>query len=171
MALYSPVMMGILQALSSLVSGRETDDVDAQKGKAAAKRPTEQCTILVIDDDSQYLQIVRTALREAGYNVLASTSGPKGLDMLRYAPSAVRVVLLDYDMPKLNGAETLTYLRRLNPHAKIIAVTGMDPNFLPAEFREGVEHTIYKPFRMEELISLIERMAEAYPVLQPASTA
>ena len=123
------------------------------------------CTILIIDDDSEFLQLMRAALKDEGYNVLSASSGPKGLDMLRYAPSPVRVVLLDFDMPKLNGAETLNFLRRLNPHSKVVAVTGMSPNFLPGDFRDGVDHTIYKPFQMADLVALIHRMVLTYPAL------
>ncbi len=163
-------MIGILRALSSLVSpsseeGRKTSP------KATARHLAEQCTILAIDDDNSFLQVVRSALKQEGYNVLASSSGPKGLDMIRYAPSPVRVILLDYDMPRLNGSEMLGFLRRLNPHAKIIAVTGMSESFLPVEFREGVDHLIYKPFPMETLLSLIERMAQSYPAVAAAAAA
>jgi CheY-like chemotaxis protein len=78
-------------------------------------------------------------------------------------------VLLDYDMPKLNGAETMAFMRRLSPHTKIVAVTGMDETFLPADFRQGVDHTIFKPFQMEQLLGLINRMVTTYPALAAQS--
>jgi len=158
--------MGIFKALGSLVSSSGAEEADLNKGKAGE---TEQCTILAIDDDPEFLRLVRDTLREGGFNVLSSTSGPKGLDMIRYAPSPVRVVLLDYDMPKLNGAETLAFLRRLNPHSKIIAVTGMNQNFLPSDFREGVDQILFKPFKMEDLVGLIQKMVKTYPVLTAKS--
>ena len=64
-------------------------------------------TILAIDDDQQFLDAMKTLLTDAGFNVLTSSSGPKGLDTLNYAARDIKVVLLDYHMPKFNGAETL----------------------------------------------------------------
>src|SRR5437868_13822036 len=77
---------------------RPSDDEDEPK-----------VTILVIDDDPLILQTVRTLLVKRGFNVLSSSSSPKGLDLLRYAARDIRVVVLDYSMPKLNGEETLNF--------------------------------------------------------------
>ena len=111
--------------------------------------------MLAIDDDPTILQILRSLLRDEGFNVLTCTSGPKGLDMMRYAGRDIRVVLLDYNMPQLNGAETLHHLRRLSPEAKIIAVTGVNINLLPENFREGVDKFLQKPFRSADLMAAI----------------
>src|SRR5580693_6593548 len=77
-------------------------------------------TILVIDDDPIVLETVKSLLGKRGFNVLATSSSPKGLDMLRYAGANIRVVLLDYSMPRLNGDEALTFVRQLSPNAKVI---------------------------------------------------
>src|SRR5579863_3744661 len=49
-------------------------------------------TILIIDDDPSFLDSMRTVLSSEGYNVLASSTGPKGLDMVRYARGDVGVI-------------------------------------------------------------------------------
>ena len=154
-------MTGILRALGALVFnytasplGREERD-----SKPSSPRPPE-CTVLAIDDDPAFVQILRTVLREEGFNVLTSTSGPKGLDMLRYAPRDIRVVLLDYNMPQLNGAETLRYLRELSPNVRVIAVTGVDINLLPESFRDGVDRFMRKPFQTRDLIDAIRSVID-----------
>jgi CheY-like chemotaxis protein len=125
------------------------DEVDGASGEERYK-----CTVLAIDDDPTQFEIIRPLLRAEGFKVLTSPSGPKGLDMLRYARD-VRVVLLDYNMPQLNGSETLAYIRKISPRVKVIAVTGVESNLLPESYRDGVERFLQKPFRTAELVIAI----------------
>jgi CheY-like chemotaxis protein len=128
-------------------------------GKSGAADTTApKSTILVIDDDPKFLETMRILLRGAGYTVLTSSTGPKGLDMIRYAPRGVRTVLLDFNMPGFNGAETLQYLRKLNPNVKVIAVSGFKANELPPSFQKSVERFVAKPFSNGELLDTIEEV-------------
>ena len=117
-------------------------------------------TVLVIDDDPTFLEAIRLLLRDAGYNVLTSSTGPKGLDMVRYAPKDVRLVLLDYNMPRFNGAETLEFLRKLNPGLKVVAVSGYRVADLPESFHRGVERLLSKPFSNDQLLKTVEEVIE-----------
>ncbi len=117
-------------------------------------------TILVIDDDPTILEAIRLLLSEAGYNVLTSSTGPKGLDMVRYAPKDVRLVLLDYNMPRFNGAETLEFLRKLNPNLKVVAVSGYRMSDLPESFHRGVERLLSKPFSNDQLLKTVAEVIE-----------
>jgi len=127
-------------------------------------------TILIIDDDPSFLDTMRTVLRDEGYNVLASSTGPKGLDMVRYAGGDVGAVLLDYNMPRFNGAETLQFLRKLSPNAKVLAVSGVSSNELPADFREGVERFIPKPFSNADLLKTLEEILDGDPAADASAT-
>jgi CheY-like chemotaxis protein len=80
--------------------------------------------------------------------------------MLRYGAGNISVVLLDFSMPTLDGAETLRFVRQLNAATKVIAVTGLEEKTLPQEFREGVDAFLQKPFPMGDLTALISRMLE-----------
>jgi CheY-like chemotaxis protein len=151
--------MGIFTAAVSLftnggVGQREKRPRDAGSGDDSDAKGT----ILIIDDDPSFLESIKLLLREAGYNVLTSATGPKGLDMVRYAPKDVRLVLLDYNMPRFNGAETLEFLRKLNPTLKVVAVSGFRVTELPENFHRGVERFVSKPFKNDELLKIIEEV-------------
>jgi CheY-like chemotaxis protein len=163
--------MGILSAAVSLFGfGSNSDeDEDGKNGETIDSRP--KPTVLVIDDDVKFLQSVRTLLGDAGYGVLTSATGPKGLDMLRYAPRDVAVVLLDFGMPRFNGAETLEYLRKLSDQVKIIGVTGYKATELPATFQEGVDRVMAKPFNNGDLLHAIEDVLARKPATPSASPA
>ena len=124
-------------------------------------------TVLAIDDDPIFLHTVTSVLRKHGFDVLMSTTGTKGLNMLAYGSEDIEVVLLDYSMPQLNGVETLGYVRRLNPNVKVIALTAVDLSQLPKSFRDGVDILIQKPFDARKVIDAIRSLVE--PEAQPAT--
>ncbi len=128
-------------------------------------------TVLVIDDDPSFVETMRLILCEAGYNVLTSSTGPKGLDMVRYAPKDVRLVLLDYNMPRFNGAETLAFLRKLNPNLKVVAVSGFRVTDLPESFHRGVDRLLSKPFTNDQLLKTVEEVIEGIPATEAVVSA
>ena len=115
-------------------------------------------TILVIDDDPSVLLTVKSVLVKRGFNVLSSTSSPKGLDLLRYAARDIRIVVLDFKMPKLNGDETLKFIKRLSPNAKIIGLTSMKFDSLPKEYVENVDTLLSKPVVAATLIGAVDEL-------------
>jgi len=163
-------MSGVLRAFAEWYLER-TDPATGER-KPEPKPPTEpvrDCnhTVLAIDDDPIFLRTVTTVLRKRGFSVLAATNGAKGLNLLCYAPGNIEVVLLDYGMPHLNGAETLGHLRKLNPKIKVIALTAVDITRLPKSFHEGVDKFIQKPFDARKVIDAILSLVE--PGAQPAT--
>ena len=115
-------------------------------------------TILVIDDEPAVLLTVKTLLDKRGFKVLTSSSSPKGLDLLRYAARDIRIVVLDYSMPKLDGGETLNYIKQLSPNAKVIGLTAMKLDSLPKEYIDGIDKLLSKPVVATELNGAIDEL-------------
>ena len=158
--------MGIFTAAVALFTNGgvgQHEEKKASNRRSAADDTEPKGTVLVIDDDPTFLEAIRLLLRDAGYNVLTSSTGPKGLDMVRYAPKDVRLVLLDFNMPRFNGAETLEFLRKLNPGLKVVAVSGFRVSDLPESFHRGVDKFVSKPFNNEELLKTVEEVIEGTP--------
>lgn len=151
--------MGRMSGFWTKLFGGETEPSPAAQAQAQQAR-RRQCTVLVIDDDAAFLQVMKPALETEGYTVLTSSSAPKGLNMIRYAPRDIAVVLLDYSMPSLDGAAALSFVRQLNPKVKVIAVTGQEPNLVPADFRDGVDAFVQKPFPMDVLLRQVGELAD-----------
>ncbi len=150
-------MMGILRAFGAVFLNTTSGVIGSEKGQRAGATVERKSrgVVLVIDDDSATLEILRPLLRAEGFTVLAAQSAAKGLDMLRYCQEGVRLVVLDYNMPHLNGVETLAFLRKLNPRVKVLGLTGVETNLLPETFRCGVDKILTKPCRTSELIDTI----------------
>ena len=162
--------MGIFGAAVALFGKSGSQSIELRPRTKHSVDTTEpKATILVIDDDPSFLDTMRTVLRGEGYNVLASSTGPKGLDMLRYGRD-IRAVMLDFNMPRFNGAETLQFLRKLNPNTKVLAVSGVNSSELPSDFRDGVERFIPKPFSNADLLKTLDEILDGDPAAN-ASTA
>lgn len=164
--------MGIFGAAVALFGKSGSQPLERRpRAKDTDETTGPKATILIIDDDPSFLDTMRTVLAGEGYNVLASSTGPKGLDMVRYARGDVGAVLLDYNMPRFNGAETLQFLRKLSPNAKVLAVSGMKSDELPPDFREGVERFIPKPFSNSDLLKTLEEILDGDQATEASATA
>ena len=112
-------------------------------------------TVLVVDDDDDFNNTLRDSLSNVGFNVLTVNSGLKAVKTLQYGNENVDVVLLDYSMPLLNGAETLEHLKNQFPNVKTIGVTGLSASELPDTYRNGVEQLLAKPIKTPDLVMAI----------------
>jgi CheY-like chemotaxis protein len=164
--------MGIFGAAVALFGKSGSQSIELRPRTKHSVDTTEpKTTILIIDDDPNFLDTMRAVLGGEGYNVLASSTGPKGLDMARYAGDDIGAVLLDFNMPRFNGAETLQFLRKLNPNAKVVAVSGVNSDELPPDFREGVERFIPKPFSNADLLKTLEQVLDGDQAANASATA
>ena len=151
--------MGILNAAIALfgnggVGSRERLPEDYPPNNEGEPKST----VLVIDDDPAVLLIVKTLLVKRGFNVLSTSSSPKGLDLLRYAARDIRIVVLDFKMPRLNGYETLKFIKQLSPNAKVIGLTAVKFDSLPKAYVEGVDTLLSKPIVAATLNSVVDEL-------------
>lgn len=161
--------MGIFNTINALVSKSPQLD-QHENNEQDAPTPAAGRTVLIIDDDRDFLVSTATALRAGGFTVLTSNNGPKGLNVLRYSPEEVCALLLDFHMPELDGGQTLTHARKLKPNMKIIGVTGLHPVDLTPEYREGVDTLLTKPFRNDAVLASVRSVLGLDPASVSASS-
>jgi CheY-like chemotaxis protein len=80
-------------------------------------------TILLADDDNDVREVTRAMLGELGYRVLEAGSGGGALDVLA-RESTIDLLILDFAMPGMNGAEVARLVRSKHPDLPILFVTG-----------------------------------------------
>lgn len=116
--------------------------------------------ILVVDDDNQVRKFVAQTLHRAGHETLGACDGNDCLSL--YRQNKVDLIIMDIIMPEKEGIETIIEIRRLNPCAKIIAISGggrIGPeSYLLTAKGLGALETLQKPFTTEELLSSVERV-------------
>lgn len=125
-----------------------------RKSAAGPRRSRQEATMLVVDDDVDVRETIVTALESLGYGVTAADSGRAALDALdRGAP--VDLMLIDYAMPELNGADTVRLTRAKRPDLPILLMTGYaDTAALDGE--AGWDAILKKPFTLAELAARIK---------------
>ncbi len=108
-------------------------------------------TILVVDDEPSIRHTTRLTLEAFGYRALEAHDGPDAVATYARSMSTIAVVLMDMMMPAMDGRQTAQVILRLNPHAKIIATSGMETNAGIA----GITQFLAKPFTAETLLTAI----------------
>ncbi len=117
-----------------------------------------QKRVLVVDDDT--MNLVRTKMiLENDYEVLLADSGIKALDKIKGEP--VDLVLLDIEMPKLNGIETFERMKEFAPNLPVIFLTASGlADDVRSAIRLGAVNYLMKPFQPQELMKRIAQEFE-----------
>ena len=116
-------------------------------------------TILVVDDESNYLTVMETLLGEAGYEVLTA---PSAIEALKISAAAdLDLVLTDMKMPKMTGIELLEKLQQLQPDLPVIIMTAFGTvEKAVSAMKKGAFDYILKPFKNEEILVTIAKALE-----------
>ena len=115
--------------------------------------------ILVVDDDSMNLARTQIILGKE-YDVLTAESGKDALMRLR--DTKADMVLLDIDMPEMNGIETFERMKGFAPEIPVIFLTasGLEEDVVNA-IKLGAVNYLKKPYRPQELLKRISQEFEA----------
>ncbi len=112
-------------------------------------------TILLVDDDTQFLEATEYMLKYENYEVVTAKNGEEAVK--RYKESRPDIVLMDLKMPVMNGYDAFFKIKKDNPKAKIVFTSSYTIN--NAEFEkaetEGLFGLLTKPFDLSELNSMI----------------
>ena len=81
-------------------------------------------TILCIDDDEAILRYEKALLEKSGYSVLTAVSGLQALRLVTMCKCDI--VVLDFEMPGMNGHEVARKIKRIRPELVVILLSGSD---------------------------------------------
>lgn len=112
--------------------------------------------ILVIDDDSGVRGVLKILLERAGHVVTTAGSGEEGLQTLGAAP--VDLVLVDIEMPKMNGFDVCSLIRTdpARRGIRVVLMTGRPITGVPEQASAvGALDLIHKPFQRDALLKKI----------------
>jgi two-component system response regulator PilR (NtrC family) len=127
-------------------------------------------TILIVDDEPNIIEILEIFLLDEGMKVLKCNSGHKALAILN--EKKVDLVISDIRMPDLSGVELLREAKQAAPETAFIMITAFASTETAIEaLQHGAFDYITKPFRMEELRTVIHRALDTRANHKPQASA
>jgi len=112
--------------------------------------------ILIIDDSEEITVPLQLMFSSEGIDTLVAHDGHEGLRLLQQNPG-VSLILMDFNMPGMNGAEFLKEKAKLKPkvNAPVILLTASEPQEIKLQIREP-HQIIGKPFKFREVMSMVK---------------
>jgi DNA-binding response OmpR family regulator len=115
--------------------------------------------ILLVDDESLILWTLENVLSQQGYEVCPAASGEEALQCI--SKKYMDLLIIDMEMPGMNGLEVLSQIKQCYPPKKCIILTAVDSEELIEVAREaGVNDFIFKPFQFNEVTYRVKKVLE-----------
>jgi CheY-like chemotaxis protein len=128
---------------------RRTEAMPRKREESSGKPRGPAATILVVDDDPDVRAFLTESLDSLGYAAVVAESGSVALQTLeRISPE---VVILDFAMPGMNGAELARRIRQLQPELPIIFASGYSETAAIKSVTGDRSRVLHKPFKVHEL--------------------
>lgn len=117
-------------------------------------------TVLLVEDDKDLIGIYKEILELHGFDVQTALNGEEGVKkFIEFKPS---LVIMDGDMPVLNGYQAFKQIKKNDKDANVVIVTGFSDIELKCHdaIKEGLIKVISKPLGVDELLLLAKKYCE-----------
>jgi len=155
------------ELLSGLIKGKQyqktsKEDTAKTSGSSAEKKSE---SILIVDDDKKLRESLQKAVASHGYIVRLAADGESALKEIR--SSVPDLVLLDIQMPGMDGIQTFNAIRQIDSRLPVIIITGHGTTDHAIEATKlGAFEYILKPFELSMIMTMISKAIDAGRILK-----
>ena len=119
-------------------------------------------SLLFVDDEAAVAEIGSETLKRLGYSVTTRTSSIEALELFRVKPGEFDLVIADYTMPNMNGADLTVEILRIRSDIPVILCTGFSHAITREKARAlGIKEFVMKPIVGVELGKIVRRVLDA----------
>jgi len=144
---------------------------DPISGIGESARPSQACTVLIVEDEDPLRQAVVKMLRKTGFEVLEAANGSAAIELLRANASKIDVILLDMTIPGASSHEVIAEAAQARADATVILTSAYSQEMLtPPLSAQQIWGFIRKPFELDDLVQKLRsaRLATAQLPAKPA---
>ena len=121
--------------------------------------PNNAISILIVDDEEPYREVLNHLLIAAGYSTTLASDGVEAINILQ--KKSFDAALLDVQMPRVNGLEVLEFIKDHYLDMQTIMVTAVNDVSIAVKCMQlGAYTYITKPYNTSELLAVVERAVE-----------
>lgn len=122
-------------------------------------------SILVVDDEPNYLVVLSELLKDEGFEVFTASDGTQGLKIIEDVD--LDIVITDMQMPGMNGLEFLQKIKEKNQDLPVIVITAFaEVDKAVTAMQAGAYNYLAKPFSNDELIITLKKGAHHYSLIR-----
>ena len=146
-----------------------TSEKYSEEGKVKSA-PKEQikCRILVIEDEEELRELFSDMLTFNGYEVETASDGHRGIELFKHAE--FDIVFTDLRMPEMSGWEVAENIKKIRQETPVALITGWEVKQKDSELKaSGVDLVVKKPFRVNEVLQLVQEWMKAIEEKEGAS--
>jgi CheY-like chemotaxis protein len=111
--------------------------------------------VLVVDDLKNMRHTLGGILEDEGYHVVTAENGYQAIESVK--GTHFDVIFMDIKMPGMDGVQAFSEIKRLDPKVTVVMMTAYDEKDLAEKaLSQGARTCLYKPFDMEQLLSLAD---------------
>ena len=112
---------------------------------------------MVVDDEIAMREILKIMLKD--YRVIEASNGREAVEL--YKKEKPDIVLMDIMMPLMNGIEATSEIKKIDPNAKIVAITAYASSKGEKVMNAGADYILKKPFTRRDVVKLINKILES----------
>lgn len=134
------------------------------KPPATRRYPWASGLVLLAEDEVQLRRLAQRMLERLGFSVITAADGEEAVRLFREHSHQIRCVLLDLNMPKLDGEKVHHELGQIEPSVKVILSTGYNVLDVVQQFAgKGLAGFVQKPYTMDNLTAVMESVLKEEP--------
>ena len=120
-----------------------------------------KCRIMIVDDEEDIREVLKLYLESEKWEIIEASNGEEAITKMNEGSNFLKVglIICDIRMPKVNGVETIEYLKKECPSKPILVVTGYPDTELAVSLtQKGINGFLVKPVDKDVLIKKVEEI-------------